>query len=140
MFPLSAKSENLEEERQVNSGTAFIDFRVHAGERINQTFARFEIARYEAETAGFNIPIFQILTVIIFRAFGVGTSRAQQPLQPLNHHMPRYLQQFDALLERVRSYAHIAEITPGSIGGIFSRGHRAETFHVEANAGQPANN
>eukprot|EP00959_Pyramimonas_sp_CCMP1952_P316029 6614391-Pyramimonas_sp.AAC.1 len=24
--------------------------------------------------------------------------------------------------------------------GIFSHGHRTETFHVEANAGQPANN
>eukprot|EP00959_Pyramimonas_sp_CCMP1952_P392464 8224091-Pyramimonas_sp.AAC.1 len=54
--------------------------------------------------------------------------------------MPRDQQQFDALLERMRSYAHIAEKTPGNIGGIFSRGHRAETFHVEANAGQPANN
>eukprot|EP00959_Pyramimonas_sp_CCMP1952_P182401 3814028-Pyramimonas_sp.AAC.1 len=73
------KFENLEEERQLNSGTALIDFRVHAGERIDQTLARFEIARYEAETAGLNIPIFQILTVILFRALGVGTSRARQP-------------------------------------------------------------
>eukprot|EP00959_Pyramimonas_sp_CCMP1952_P156568 3274379-Pyramimonas_sp.AAC.1 len=40
----------------------------------------------------------------------------------------------------MRSYAHIAERTPGNLGGIFSRGHRTETFHAEANAGQPANN
>eukprot|EP00959_Pyramimonas_sp_CCMP1952_P311911 6527935-Pyramimonas_sp.AAC.1 len=40
----------------------------------------------------------------------------------------------------MRSYAHIVERTPGNIGGIFSHGHRTETFHVEANAGQPANN
>eukprot|EP00959_Pyramimonas_sp_CCMP1952_P148973 3116750-Pyramimonas_sp.AAC.1 len=39
----------------------------------------------------------------------------------------------------MRSYAHIAERTPGDIGGIFSHGHRAETFHVEANARQIAN-
>eukprot|EP00959_Pyramimonas_sp_CCMP1952_P094053 1967516-Pyramimonas_sp.AAC.1 len=51
-----------------------------------------------------------------------------------------YQQQFDALLERMRSYAHIAERPPGNIGGIFSHGHRTETFHVEANAGQPAKN
>eukprot|EP00959_Pyramimonas_sp_CCMP1952_P342533 7176223-Pyramimonas_sp.AAC.1 len=54
--------------------------------------------------------------------------------------MPRDQQQFYALLERMRSYAHIAERIPGNIGGIFSHGHRTETFHAEANAGQPANN
>eukprot|EP00959_Pyramimonas_sp_CCMP1952_P043501 909791-Pyramimonas_sp.AAC.1 len=62
--------------------------------------ARFEIARCEAETAGFNIPDFQILTVISFKALGVGTSRARQLLQPLNHHMPRDQQQFGFSLER----------------------------------------
>eukprot|EP00959_Pyramimonas_sp_CCMP1952_P069679 1454481-Pyramimonas_sp.AAC.1 len=77
MFLLSTKSKNLEEERRLNSGTAFIDFRVHAGERIDQTLARFEIARYDAETAGFNIPNFQIVAVVLFRALRVGTSRAQ---------------------------------------------------------------
>eukprot|EP00959_Pyramimonas_sp_CCMP1952_P102142 2136570-Pyramimonas_sp.AAC.1 len=64
-FLLSAKYENLEEERQLNSGTALIDFRVRAGERIDQTLARFEIARYEAETAGFNIPNFQTLLQLV---------------------------------------------------------------------------
>eukprot|EP00959_Pyramimonas_sp_CCMP1952_P153277 3206384-Pyramimonas_sp.AAC.1 len=39
MFLLSTRFENLEEERQLNSGTALIDFRVHAGERIDQTLA-----------------------------------------------------------------------------------------------------
>eukprot|EP00959_Pyramimonas_sp_CCMP1952_P399106 8362877-Pyramimonas_sp.AAC.1 len=116
MFLLSAKLENLEEERQLNSGTALIDFRVHAGERIDQTLARFEIARYETETTGFNISNCQILTVILFRASGVGTSRARQLLQPLNHHMSRNQQQFECLLERMRSYVHIAERTTGNIG------------------------
>eukprot|EP00959_Pyramimonas_sp_CCMP1952_P282707 5908900-Pyramimonas_sp.AAC.1 len=37
MFLRSTKFENLEEERQIISGTALIDFRVHAGERIDQT-------------------------------------------------------------------------------------------------------
>eukprot|EP00959_Pyramimonas_sp_CCMP1952_P071686 1497399-Pyramimonas_sp.AAC.1 len=39
MLLLSAKFENLEEERQLNFGTALIDFRAHAGERIDQTLA-----------------------------------------------------------------------------------------------------
>eukprot|EP00959_Pyramimonas_sp_CCMP1952_P404408 8474609-Pyramimonas_sp.AAC.1 len=140
MFVLSTKFENLEEERQLHSGTALIDFRVHAGERIDRTLARFEIARYEAEAAGFHIPNFQILTVILFRVLGVGTSRAQQLFQPLNHQMTINQQQFDSLLERARSCAHIAERTHGNIGGIFSRGHRAGTFHTETNAWQPATN
>eukprot|EP00959_Pyramimonas_sp_CCMP1952_P313386 6559310-Pyramimonas_sp.AAC.1 len=76
MFLLSTKFENLEEEHQLKSSTVLIDFRVHAGERIDQALARFEIARYVAETAGFNIPNVQILpvilTAIIFRALGVG--------------------------------------------------------------------
>eukprot|EP00959_Pyramimonas_sp_CCMP1952_P119808 2505086-Pyramimonas_sp.AAC.1 len=38
------------------------------------------------------------------------------------------------------SYDHIAERTPGKIGGIFSHGHRTETSHAVDNAGQPANN
>eukprot|EP00959_Pyramimonas_sp_CCMP1952_P136960 2865813-Pyramimonas_sp.AAC.1 len=54
--------------------------------------------------------------------------------------MPRDQQQFDALFERMKSYAHIAERDPGNSGGIFIHGRRSETFHVEANAGQPANN
>eukprot|EP00959_Pyramimonas_sp_CCMP1952_P180597 3776104-Pyramimonas_sp.AAC.1 len=55
--------------------------------------------------------------------------------------MPGDQQQFDALLERMRSYGHIAEKTPGNVGGIFfSHGHRTEISHVEANAGQIANN
>eukprot|EP00959_Pyramimonas_sp_CCMP1952_P173473 3625292-Pyramimonas_sp.AAC.1 len=54
--------------------------------------------------------------------------------------MPRDQQQLDSLLERVRSYAHIAERTPGNIDGILSHRHRTERFHVEGNAGQPANN
>eukprot|EP00959_Pyramimonas_sp_CCMP1952_P401959 8422863-Pyramimonas_sp.AAC.1 len=53
--------------------------------------------------------------------------------------MPRDQQQFDALLERMRSYAHIAEKTPDNIGGTFSHGHRTETFHVETDEKQPAN-
>eukprot|EP00959_Pyramimonas_sp_CCMP1952_P419955 8796093-Pyramimonas_sp.AAC.1 len=76
MLILSTKFENLEEERQRNSRTALMYFRVHAGERIDQTLARFEIARYEVEAACLNIPSFQILAVILFGALGVGTSRA----------------------------------------------------------------
>eukprot|EP00959_Pyramimonas_sp_CCMP1952_P111239 2327188-Pyramimonas_sp.AAC.1 len=50
----------LEGERQLNSGTALIDCRVHAGERSDQTLARFEIARYEAEAAGLNLSLIHI--------------------------------------------------------------------------------
>eukprot|EP00959_Pyramimonas_sp_CCMP1952_P034255 717837-Pyramimonas_sp.AAC.1 len=52
----------------------------------------------------------------------------------------RTQQQSDAVLERVRSCAHIAERTPANIGGIFSHGHRADAFHADTHAGQPANN
>eukprot|EP00959_Pyramimonas_sp_CCMP1952_P336275 7041516-Pyramimonas_sp.AAC.1 len=38
--------------------------------------------------------------------------------------MPRDQAQFYALFERMRPYAHIAERTPGNIGGIFCHGHR----------------
>eukprot|EP00959_Pyramimonas_sp_CCMP1952_P369537 7740321-Pyramimonas_sp.AAC.2 len=61
MFFLNTKVQNLEEECQLDSGTALMNFRVHAGERIDQTLARFEIARDEAETAGLNIPNLQNL-------------------------------------------------------------------------------
>ena len=139
MFLLSQKFENLEDERQLNSGTALIDFRPRPGERIDQTLARFEIARYEADNAGFQIPNFQLLTVILFRALGVGSSRAATLLQPLDHQMPRTQQQFDSLIERMRSYAHIAERTPGNIGDIFTHGHRTATFQTNTGtAGQPA--
>eukprot|EP00959_Pyramimonas_sp_CCMP1952_P419643 8789568-Pyramimonas_sp.AAC.1 len=61
MFLLGAKFEHLEEERQLNSGTALVDFRVHAGRRFDWALAFFEIARFEAEAAGFSVPNFQIL-------------------------------------------------------------------------------
>eukprot|EP00959_Pyramimonas_sp_CCMP1952_P424745 8896549-Pyramimonas_sp.AAC.2 len=117
IFFYSTKFENLEEERQLISGTALMDVRDHAGERVDQILARFQIARYEPETVGFKIPNFQILAVILFRASGVGASRAQELLQPLNHHMPRDQQQFDATR---------------------TQGRCTETFHAEANAGRIA--
>eukprot|EP00959_Pyramimonas_sp_CCMP1952_P416315 8722230-Pyramimonas_sp.AAC.1 len=54
--------------------------------------------------------------------------------------MPRDQAQFDAPLERMKSYSHTAERIPGNSCGILSHGHRTETFHTEASAGQPANN
>eukprot|EP00959_Pyramimonas_sp_CCMP1952_P412415 8642540-Pyramimonas_sp.AAC.1 len=42
MFFLSMKLDSSEK-RQLNSGTALIDFRAHAGRRIDQMSARFEI-------------------------------------------------------------------------------------------------
>ena len=80
MFLLSSKLENLEDERQLTQGTALIDFRVGRGERIDEVLARFEMARMEAEGAGFNIPNFQILTLVLFRALGAGAGRASQLL------------------------------------------------------------
>eukprot|EP00959_Pyramimonas_sp_CCMP1952_P097005 2027711-Pyramimonas_sp.AAC.1 len=74
MFLFITEFENFEQKRQRNSGTALIDFRVHAGEGIDQTLARLEIARYEAEAAGFTMPSFQILAAIQYIALGVGTS------------------------------------------------------------------
>eukprot|EP00959_Pyramimonas_sp_CCMP1952_P272286 5692813-Pyramimonas_sp.AAC.1 len=41
---------------------------------------RFEIACFEADAAGFNVPNVQILTVMLFRALGVGASRARHLL------------------------------------------------------------
>ena len=66
MFMLSTRFENLEDERQLTQGTALIDFRVQGGERIDITLARFEMARLEADQAGFQMPNFQLLTTILF--------------------------------------------------------------------------
>eukprot|EP00959_Pyramimonas_sp_CCMP1952_P324401 6789976-Pyramimonas_sp.AAC.1 len=52
--------------------------------------------------------------------------------------MPRTQQQLDALLERMRTFGRIAERTSGSIGGAFSRGHRAGVFRGGTLAEQPA--
>ena len=98
MFLLSVKFENLEDERQLNSGTALLDFRVRDQERFDAALARFEMARYEAEEAGFMMPNFQILTVILFRALGIGTQRAQTLLQPLNHRMPSTQAQLQTIM------------------------------------------
>ena len=123
------KFEHLEDERQLTSGTQLIDFTVPAHERIDVTLARWEMARLEAQSAGFDIPNFQLLTTILFRALGVGTTRSMQLLQPLNHQMPRTQQQYDSLLERMRSVGHIAERSPGNIGSIFGRG-RGNAAHL----------
>ena len=40
MFILSAKFENLEDERQLTSGTQILDFRAHPNERIDVTLSR----------------------------------------------------------------------------------------------------
>ena len=76
MFLHSTKSENVDDERQLNSGTALIDFRVERGERIDSILSRFEIARMEADGVGLNIPSFQMLTFLPFRAWQVGPQRA----------------------------------------------------------------
>eukprot|EP00959_Pyramimonas_sp_CCMP1952_P238957 4994011-Pyramimonas_sp.AAC.1 len=72
VYLLSAKFENLEDERQLTSGTALIDVRVDRGERVASVLARFDMAGLEADPAGFNTPSFNILTLILFRTLGVG--------------------------------------------------------------------
>eukprot|EP00959_Pyramimonas_sp_CCMP1952_P202917 4243859-Pyramimonas_sp.AAC.1 len=52
--------------------------------------------------------------------------------------MPRAQPQLDFLLKRTRAYAHIAERTPGNIGGAFSCGRRADVLRRDTHAGQPA--
>eukprot|EP00959_Pyramimonas_sp_CCMP1952_P241197 5040752-Pyramimonas_sp.AAC.1 len=52
--------------------------------------------------------------------------------------MPRSQQQFNSSLSRTSAIAHIAERTHGNIGGIFNNGHRADVFHNDTHAGQPA--
>ena len=130
MFMLSTRFENLEDERQLTQGTALIDFRVQSGERIDITLARFEMARLEADQAGFQIPNFQLLTTILFRALGMGPGRASQLLLPLNGQMPRTQQQYDSLLERMRSFGHLAERSPGHIGQVFGGGRGNAQGHL----------
>eukprot|EP00959_Pyramimonas_sp_CCMP1952_P144637 3027175-Pyramimonas_sp.AAC.1 len=89
------KFERLEDERQLTSGTQLINMHVPHGERIDVTLARFEMARLEAQSVGFDLPDFQLLTTILFSALGVGSQRALQLLQPLNHQMPRTQQQHE---------------------------------------------
>eukprot|EP00959_Pyramimonas_sp_CCMP1952_P130610 2731316-Pyramimonas_sp.AAC.1 len=74
------KFERLEDERQLTSGTHLIDFHVPHGKRIDTTLT---------QSVGLDLPNFQLLTTILFRALGVGSQRAMQLLQPLNHQMPR---------------------------------------------------
>eukprot|EP00959_Pyramimonas_sp_CCMP1952_P247164 5166370-Pyramimonas_sp.AAC.1 len=64
------KFERLEDERQLASGTQLIDFHAPRGERIDVTLTRLEIARLEAQSVGFGLPNFQLLTTILFRALG----------------------------------------------------------------------
>eukprot|EP00959_Pyramimonas_sp_CCMP1952_P147631 3089286-Pyramimonas_sp.AAC.1 len=116
------KFERLEDERQLTSGTQPIDFHVPHGERIDVTLARFEMARVEAQSVGFDLPNFQLLATILFRALGVGNQRAMQLLQTLNHQMPRTQQQHDELRERMRSIGRVSEWSPGNIGSVFGRG------------------
>eukprot|EP00959_Pyramimonas_sp_CCMP1952_P099499 2079950-Pyramimonas_sp.AAC.2 len=60
------------------------------------------------------------MTFMLFRTLGVGTARAAQLLQPLNNQMPSTQQQYDQLLERMRSHGDLAERSPGNTGSIFS--------------------
>eukprot|EP00959_Pyramimonas_sp_CCMP1952_P270166 5647721-Pyramimonas_sp.AAC.1 len=64
------KFERLEDERQLTSGTQPIDFHVPHGERTDVTLTRFELARLEAQSVGFDLPSLQLLTTILFRALG----------------------------------------------------------------------
>eukprot|EP00959_Pyramimonas_sp_CCMP1952_P027739 582051-Pyramimonas_sp.AAC.1 len=68
MFLLRIQFERLEDERQLTSGTQLIDFHVPHGERIDVTLTRFEMARLEAQSVGCDLPNFQLLTTILFRA------------------------------------------------------------------------
>eukprot|EP00959_Pyramimonas_sp_CCMP1952_P116148 2428079-Pyramimonas_sp.AAC.1 len=116
------KFERLEDERQLTPGTQLIDLHVPHGERIDVTLTRFEMARLEAQSVGFDLPNFQLLANIPFRALGVGNQRATQLLQPLNHQMPRTQQQYDELCEGMRSIGHLSERSPGNVGPVFGRG------------------
>ena len=82
MYNLPIKFEHFEDERQLQSGTELIDFHALPGERIDATLARFEVARLEAASAGLDVPNFQLLTTVLFRALHISSGRALHQLQP----------------------------------------------------------
>eukprot|EP00959_Pyramimonas_sp_CCMP1952_P006712 140222-Pyramimonas_sp.AAC.1 len=104
------------------------------------------MARLEAQSVGFDLPNFQLLTTILFRALGVGNQRAMQLLQPLNHQMPRTQQQYEELRARMRSVGHLSGRSPGNIGSVFGRGRGtgsekfSTTLTTEAQPGNGSSN
>ena len=84
--------------------------------------AQFEFARLEAAPAGFDVPNFQFLTMLLFRAPGASAQRALNPLQPLQSQVPRTQAQHDALHRRMRSMGRALNGAPGNIARHFHRG------------------
>ena len=84
MFILSDKLEHLEDERQLDHGTRLIDFVVQPHERTDSKLARFEMARLEAQQVGFDVPNFQLLTKILFRALQMGPVVSDAPTTELS--------------------------------------------------------
>eukprot|EP00959_Pyramimonas_sp_CCMP1952_P132008 2760015-Pyramimonas_sp.AAC.1 len=70
MFVLGINFENREDERQSASGIQLIDPRVPNSERIDEPPAGFEMARPEAQPAGFDAPSLQLPIAVLFRGLG----------------------------------------------------------------------
>eukprot|EP00959_Pyramimonas_sp_CCMP1952_P047109 983495-Pyramimonas_sp.AAC.1 len=62
MCLLSAKFEILDDERQLTSGTALINFRPEPRGRTDSILARYEMARLEADSVCSAIPDLNLLT------------------------------------------------------------------------------
>ena len=84
-----------------------IDFAVRPGEHIDQVLARFEMARYDAQSVVFDVPLFRFLTTILFRAIGATPQQIIKFLQPLNNGLPPNQVEYGKLVRtdsKVRSH------------------------------------
>ena len=129
LYSLGNRFEALEDERALQSGTQLLDFSHRPGERIDALLTRFDLARHEADIVGAGIHNFHQLSTILLRAVRITGNQLVNLLQPFGGRVPNTQQQFDTMVNQLRSMGHIYERAPGNVASTLGGSHQHHNAH-----------
>ena len=111
------------------SGTQVLDFRGRPGERVDSMLTRWDMARFEAESVGWQMANFPTLATILLRACRINAQQLSQLLQPNGGRLPQDQVQYDAMITGIRQMGHILERSPDNImNGLHAQGSTQTTY------------
>ena len=112
LYQIGCRYANTEEEASLRAGLALIDFRSVAGERIDDLFTRFDMARQEAASVGADQHSWHNLCTILFRSLHFGPNDFSESLRPFGGRYPNSQAQFSEMCDNILRSTHPPEF-PG---------------------------
>ena len=90
-------------------GNAVFEFQARPNEPIDQLLARWDLAREEAASTGEELGNVYHIATHLMRTLGLNAEQITVLLEPMDGRLPTTMQQYNELVERIRTMGHATE-------------------------------